>query len=129
MIKRLIVVCALLLCASNAVAATESVVQEFLVKAKFRESLKIDIRNARGGLPANKVEKFLSLVNFNKIENEYTQAMISGMSNAEVKALISAYEIPGYTTALRKQMLASATLLNVISSELQRAVKLMSQEK
>lgn len=103
-------------------AADEQLVRQFIAKIDFRAEIESNIRAARS-LSSDRLQQFLALINFKKIEDSYVSSMASAMSNEEVKALIQAYDIPGFKSALRKQVQASGSVIATTINELERAAK------
>ncbi len=120
---------ALLAAATNVMAADASLAKELATKSNFKQGIIQYMRGFGGGMPKSSADRFVRKVNLNKIEDTYVKGIAANMSNEEVNALIKAYDIPGFRSALAKQGLVAAGATTIIVKELQRALQEMAKEK
>lgn len=114
--------------ALNASAADEVLSRQLAVASNFQATLKQEFRAQASAMKGLDVEKFLALFNFKKAEDVYVQSIAKGLSNDDVKALIAAYEIPGYISAVRKQTMASNAVIGFVIEETKRVTPLLGEK-
>jgi len=114
---------------SNSVyAASEANARALVEKAGFTEGIRQYVKNFGGGMPKKMTERVMRAINFKQIENEYVKGIAAQMTDSEVDAMIKAYDIPGYKTALMKQSRAMGPALNALAKDMQRVMKQMAKK-
>lgn len=115
LVLRCVVVC-LVLGASMAAAGDEQLARKYAEKSGFRDDIArmLKTRRANSGVFAKSFDQ-------KAVEEAYVKGLARQMSNAELEALIQAYDIPGFKTAMQKMPLVTSELMGVIFKEIRSA--------
>jgi len=114
--------------ALNASAADEVLAKQLVAASNFQSALRQEFETNMAGLRESDRAKFLSAFNFKKAEDVFVQSIAKNLSNDEAKALIAAYAIPGYASAVRKQTIATNALIGFVIEESKRVVPVLGEE-
>ena len=111
----------------NASAADELLARQLMVATNFQATLKQEFKANAGAMRGADLEKFLSLFNFKKAEDLFVQSVVKSMSNEDVNALLAAYAIPNYASAIRKQSLSAGPIIGFVAEETTRIIPWMGK--
>lgn len=114
--------------ALNVSAADDVLVRKLIAASGFQNALKQEFREQANQMKGLDVEKFIALFDFKKAEDLYAKSVARGMSNEEVQTLITAYQLPGYQSAVRKQTMASSSVIGFVIKETTRVMPLLGGE-
>lgn len=86
-------------------AGSEGLARELITASGFREDTLQVVKQA--GVPSGMLAK----VDISAIEKAYVKSLAKHLTDADLKAVITAYSIPGYRAAMRKMTNVSAEMM------------------
>lgn len=106
-----------------AYSADEAIVRKLIEVSDIKVAIQREIRLVGKSMGNDRLERFAGAVDYQKIEDAYADSLAKSLTNQDAQALISAYEIPGYAVAIKKQSKGAMALISAIAAETKKAAK------